>query len=320
MNISSRTRFRKRKGSVTVLFMVVLPALLILSAVAINIAYLQLSRTELMVASDLAAHAGGRALSANQSIESARDHAIRTAALNRVAGRPLDLGRSSGANEIEFGVSAQTSNSAYSKFQFSESNSASARRMNAIRINAKQEGIAVYFPGLMPISSIKTGFSTVSMQVDRDIALVFDRSGSMRFFEQTWPRGTDPRSPAALNAATDAGILIRTVRSRDRNGNPTSFNYSYARGQDQDRLDYFLWNEHFKITPPALTPWEKLVNATETFVGLLSETPNEEMVSVTTYASNARNDLPLSENYVNILDNLRGQDINGATAIGTGMM
>lgn len=299
--------------------MLVLPVLLILSAVAINLSYLQLSRTELMVASDLSAHAGGRALSARQSIDAARDLAISTAALNRVAGRPLRLNGSGGSSQIEFGTSTQTTNSEYSKFQFTEINSTSARRLNAIRIHGRQDGIAVFFPGLMPASTIKTEFSSVSMQVDRDIALVFDRSGSMRFFQSVWPDNVNPRSPDALSAASEAGVLNRTVVKRDNNGNPTGYNYSYARGQDQDKLDYFLWNEHFKLMPPARSPWEKLLKATDAFVGLLSETPNEELVSVTTYSSNARNDLSLSENYSAIMSNLYSQDVNGGTAIGLGM-
>ncbi len=312
-------RRNSRRASIMVLFLLVIPVLLILSAVAINLAYLQLSRTELMVANDFAANAGGRALSAKQSITEARDLAIQTASMNRVAGRPLQLDGANGANQIEFGISAQTTNSVYSKFRFNEMNSTTARRMNAIRVNGKQEDIAVYFPGLMPATTVKTEFSSVSMQVDRDIALIFDRSGSMRDFQSNWPSNVNPRSSSAMNAAVTAGIMTKTVAKRDKNGNPISYNYSYARGQDQNKLDYFLWNEHFKLSPRAETPWEKLVKATDAFVGLLSETPNEELVSVTTYSSGVRNDLPFSENYLAIMENLRAQDVNGATAIGWGM-
>ena len=299
----------RRRGAVVILFMVVLPALLILSAVAINLAYLQLSRTELMVANDLASNAAGRALSAKQSVSAARDMAISIASSNQVAGRPLTLDSSTGANQIEFGISSQTTNSQYSKFRFDEVSSLSAKRLNAVRVNGKQENISVYFPGLLPSNStFNTQFSSVSMQVDRDITLVFDRSGSMREFEETWPSGYNPRSTASLDAATAAGIL-RKSGSR----------YFYTSGQDQYTLDYFLWNNYFKIQPPARTKWEKLVDATDALMGLLSETPNTELVSVTTYSSDARNDLPLSENYLSAMSNLRSQEVNGATAIGSGM-
>jgi Ca-activated chloride channel homolog len=299
----------RRRGAIVILFMVVLPALLILSAVAINLAYLQLSRTELMVANDLASNAAGRALSAKQSVSAARDMAVSIASANQVAGRPLTLDSSTGANQIEFGVSSQTTNSQYSKFRFDEVSSLSAKRLNAVRVNGKQENISVYFPGLLPSNStFQTHFSSVSMQVDRDITLVFDRSGSMRDFEMTWPSGYNPRSAAAMNAAANAGILRKSGSK-----------YNYTSGQDQNTLDYYLWNDYFQLQPPALTKWEKLVNATDALMGLLSETPNTELVSVTTYSSSARNDLPLSEDYLGIMSNLRSQEVNGGTAIGDGM-
>ena len=96
-------------------------------------------------------------------------------------------------------------------------------------------------------------------------------------------------------------------------------NYRYVSGENQHTVEYYLWNNYFKIQPKAQTPWEKLLDATDSFMGLLSETPNTELVSVTTYSSNVRNDLPLSENYQSAMSNLRGQDVNGATAIGWGM-
>ena len=123
-----------------------------------------------------------------------------------------------------------------------------------------------------------------------------------------WPSGYNPRSNAAMNAATNAGI-VRKSGSK----------YYYNSGQDANTLDYFLWNNHFKLQPVARTKWEKLVDATDALMGLLSETPNTELVSITTYSSNARNDLPLSENYVGAMSNLRSQEVNGATAIGSGM-
>ena len=121
--------------------------------------------------------AGGCALSAKQSVDAVHDLAISTSALNRVTGKPLRLHGSGVSNQIEFGVSTRPTNSEYSRFWFPELHSTSTGRMNAIRVHGNQEGIAVYFPGLMPAATLKTEFSSLSMQVDRDIALIFDRSG-----------------------------------------------------------------------------------------------------------------------------------------------
>jgi hypothetical protein len=141
--------------------MLVLPVLLILSAIAINLAYLQLSKSDLTGTNDLFSKAGGRALSAKQSVDAVHDLAISTSALNRVTGKPLRLHGSGSSNQIEFGVSTRPTNSEYSKFWFTELHSTSTGRMKAV---------------------------------------------------------------------TDVGILIPAVSKRNKDGNPTSHNFSYARG------------------------------------------------------------------------------------------
>ena len=57
-----------RHGNIVALTALLLPVMLIIAAMAINIAYLQLTRTELMVATDAASRAGGRAISNYQNI------------------------------------------------------------------------------------------------------------------------------------------------------------------------------------------------------------------------------------------------------------
>ncbi len=92
----------RRVGAILPLFALILPVLAIIAAFTINIAYLQLTRTELMVATDAAARAGGRAISQSQSqedvtpaeiIQDAITAAQATAALNTVAGGPLTVAR-----------------------------------------------------------------------------------------------------------------------------------------------------------------------------------------------------------------------------------
>ena len=78
-----------RKGAVAPLFACLLPVLFMLSGFAINVAYMQLRSTELKVATDAAAHAGGRAMSIYQTTDAGYQHAQRIAALNEVGGQPL---------------------------------------------------------------------------------------------------------------------------------------------------------------------------------------------------------------------------------------
>ena len=70
-----------------VLFVILLPVMILFSGIAINMAYMQLTTTELKVATDAAAKAGGRAMSIHQTTDSAMNFARSTAAANLVAGR-----------------------------------------------------------------------------------------------------------------------------------------------------------------------------------------------------------------------------------------
>ena len=76
---------------------ILLPVMAILAAFCINLAKMQLTRTELIVATDCAAKAGGRAFSELQTVDAAKTAAIATAALNSVNGEPLQLRETSSA-------------------------------------------------------------------------------------------------------------------------------------------------------------------------------------------------------------------------------
>ena len=103
---------RQRRGGIVVLLAAILPILFLLSAFVINLAYVQLCRTELMVATDAAARSGGRAMSHYQNVEDAKTAAQVTAALNNVAGVPLQVSFSDEDNEIEFGDSITSGSTA----------------------------------------------------------------------------------------------------------------------------------------------------------------------------------------------------------------
>ena len=74
MNGSRMVRFgnrineKSRRGSVMALMAFLLPVLALLAAFCINSAQMQLNRTELIVATDASARAGGRAFSEVQTV------------------------------------------------------------------------------------------------------------------------------------------------------------------------------------------------------------------------------------------------------------
>ena len=76
-----------RAGAIMPMFALLLPVLLIFAGFAVNLAYMQLCSTELKIATDAAAHAGGRAMSLRQTsdIEASIDETIAQAELTAQA-------------------------------------------------------------------------------------------------------------------------------------------------------------------------------------------------------------------------------------------
>ncbi|WP_153555282.1 VWA domain-containing protein [Roseimaritima sediminicola] len=306
---------RRRRGSVLVLLAFLLPVLAILAVFTINSAYMQLTRTELMVATDAAARAGGRGLSEYQDVDMAKEAARITAAQNSVAGSPLRL--STAANgDIEFGMATPMVNSP-SKFGFTPvsiadvvaGETANAVRVAGRRVVGSQSG---------PVNMIMSGFvseaifqpqqSAVAMQVDRDIVLVLDRSGSMSWKEYDWPRGKSPWYTSTLVAGVAAGKL------RVRKGN-----YYYAPGVDQYEYQDWAWEEHYELGEAPPMPWDNLVSAVAAFLEVLDGTPQTERVALASYASSGSLDLHLTSDYDAVMAELATLGPNGSTAIGMGM-
>src|SRR3954462_7889286 len=98
-----KMHFTNRRGAMLVLIALCLPVCLIMAAFAINVAWMQLVRTELRTSTDAAARAGAKELSLAQSTSVARTAAKDAAKRNLVAGAPLLLAD----NDIEFGNSTQ---------------------------------------------------------------------------------------------------------------------------------------------------------------------------------------------------------------------
>src|ERR1700748_671089 len=94
-----KTRSNSRRAAMLVLIALCLPLCIIMAAFAINVAWMQLVRTELRTSTDAAARAGAKELSLAQSVTAARQVAKDTAAKNLVAGVPLQLADS----DIVFG-------------------------------------------------------------------------------------------------------------------------------------------------------------------------------------------------------------------------
>ncbi|HEY6564701.1 MAG TPA: pilus assembly protein TadG-related protein, partial [Pirellulaceae bacterium] len=196
-NPAARRYFRTgpgaRRGAVLPLFALMLPVLLILAGIAVNVSYMQLTRTELKVATDAAARAAGRAFSEYQSVDQALAYAQSTAQANRVAGQPLSLNTTDDTGDIRFGQSSRTGSSRYTFTARSTSSvrslaqTASAVQITGRRNNGSSSGtVSLPFRLFGSASTFQPTLTSICTQVDRDIALILDRSGSMAESMYRW--------------------------------------------------------------------------------------------------------------------------------------
>lgn len=213
MNLRQRkNRKLNRRGAMLVLIAVCLPLFLIMAAFAVDVAYMQLVRTELRTSTDAAARAGAKELSLSQSTAVARDRAKEVARRNLVAGKPLELAN----GDIVFGNGVQANEA--SRFKFT----AGGTKPNAVQVTGRRTKgsptgpVDLLFAGVLGVKQFQPVELATSTQLDRDICLVVDRSGSMMWTltSSSLPKGApdcgppDPRSRwGALAVALEAFLL-----------------------------------------------------------------------------------------------------------------
>ncbi|MEM7477386.1 MAG: VWA domain-containing protein [Planctomycetota bacterium] len=316
--MTARRNAPNRKGNILVLMCFLLPVLFMVSALTINLAYVQLSRTELMVATDAATRAGSRALSELQDVDGAIEAARITAAMNTVSGTPLTIDTADNAGHVQFGMAGlQAGSSRYDFTPYITSQvrsgavAANALRINGNRMTTSGGAVSLPFPSFGLPDQVDLFTQSVAMQVDRDIALVLDRSGSMGWSPSwSWPSGYSPWNYNTFDAAVAAGVLYYSYPY-----------YYYSSGVNSHSFQQWAWEHHFGLDTDIMprTPWENLLIAVEEFLNVLDGTVQTEMVSLSSYQSSATTDLPLQTNYQNILDELDTLSPNGGTAIGYGI-
>ncbi len=308
MRIQARKRYQfVRRGAVAPLFALLIPIVMLVCGVVVNIAYMQLNKTELRVATDAAARAAGRAFSEYQDADVAIDYAVTTAGMNNVGSKPLQIRPQDSYHEIEFGTSRREGNG-YGRYSFTPVTTQSVRngtqRATAIRIHGKRDAsslggtINMLFSGFGPFDEFSPVAQATSTQLDRDIALVLDRSGSMA--EKVIDYGEYYDSSTGW---TDEAMRIEYQEWRSDYDN-----WRYQRGQNN--------------STPRHCRWKTLELAVGAFLDVLDNTVQNEMVSVTSFSSGstpATLDQPLTTDYDLIRDELSSRRIWGGTAIGEGM-
>jgi Flp pilus assembly protein TadG len=152
-----------------------MPVFVLMAAIAIDLAWMQLVRTELRTATDSASRAGAKTLSLRQSEGLARAAAVEAAGRNSVAGTQLAIRPA----DVTFGQSTQANPNA--RFAFTTGGSP----VNAVQVRgSRTEGSAagavdLFFGSMLNTEQFEPTLTATSTVLDRDIAIVIDRSGSM---------------------------------------------------------------------------------------------------------------------------------------------
>ncbi|MBA4031550.1 MAG: hypothetical protein C0478_11770 [Planctomyces sp.] len=182
-----------RRGAMLVLVAVVIIALLAMTMFTVDVAYMQLVRTELRAATDASAKAGMEALRRTQDADAAVAAAIATAAANKVGGESLLLT----VDQVELGAALRNADNSVS---FSAGQLPyTAVRVNSAMTNDSAAGpVPLFFGGVFGINTFQPTRSAVSASTEVEICFAIDRSHSMCFdltgVDWSYPPGT-PRTP-----------------------------------------------------------------------------------------------------------------------------
>lgn len=175
-----RCRFKRgksrtvRSGAMLVLILLLLVGFMVTVAFSIDIAQMNLAKTQLRTATDAAAKAAAQTLSTTQDIDQAIASGQAFAETNTVVGTPLLIN----AADFSFGRSQLSNNG---RFVFSPSST----QINSVRVlgrrsNGSPSGpVPLFFGNFLGVDFFEPENVSAATFIERDVVLVVDRSGSM---------------------------------------------------------------------------------------------------------------------------------------------
>lgn len=245
-NMPSRPRTRQRSGTTAVAMALMLPVVLAVASYTINVAYMELARTELQITIDVSTRAAGRVLAVTGNQQLAMEAAETFMKENPFANEKMTLS----ATDIAFGVSTRMNEN--ERYLF-----ASGRNPNSVKLLANGNiSVPMLFPTFSaPITfrPIKTSTCTT---VELDISIVLDRSGSMAFSSSEisgsgtpaaaplgWSFG-DPVPPNSrwLDAVEAVNRFLELMESSGQDEHVSLATYS-----DKARTDVELGDNYLRI-------------------------------------------------------------------------
>ncbi len=211
MQMPARVRKRmQRRGAMVPLFAVVIIVLLAAALFSVDIAYIQLSCTQLRSAVDNSAKAAAAALANGATPEEAKAIAIEVASKNNVGGRQLSID----ASQIELG-SLRPQSSGRWTFLPSESPLVAARIDVRLQENESGGPLSLFFGRVFGVNEFRPSSRATAGNLQTDIVLAYDRSHSMCFdctgVDWQYPPGVPPPYESIKYAPSNTGTRWQSL-------------------------------------------------------------------------------------------------------------
>lgn len=254
---NARRRMINRKGAMLPVVAFMMPIIMIFVGYSINIAYMELAKTELRVTCDSAAKAALVNYGVSQNQSTARSFARTIAANNKVCGQTVSIPN----GNFQFGNSTKQANGSY---LFTQGGSP----VNSVKVNSSRS-VALPFGSMIATGNYTATGSSYATRVSHDIVLVLDRSASMAFdlsgSQFVYPADRTQYSPlqsyfmtpsptasrwAALDSAVDSFISVLQARNLDVKVALVTYAESYSMGNyssTQASLDVTLTSNYSSV-------------------------------------------------------------------------
>lgn len=205
-----------RRGGVMVFLVSAVVTLLAFAMITVDVASMQLARTQLRAASDAAAKAGAEALLRTQNTTATKRAAVDMGALNSVGGQPLKLANS----DVTIGTSTRQTDGSWTF-------ASGGTRPNAVRVNAAMSGdtgtLNLAFGKIFGAGTFQPVKTSTASVLEQEVCLALDRSASMAYDlsgeDRSYPAGRDyedaPHSTASRWAALNSAVKAYLAAAND---------------------------------------------------------------------------------------------------------
>lgn len=241
-----------------------LPMIMIVIGYSVNIAYMELARTELRLTSDSAAKSALVNFGANQNQSTAITFAKSIAANNQVCGNTLTIPN----GNFLFGNATKGSGGVYAF-------TSGGTPINSVQVTTSAT-VSLPFGSLISSGTYTCSETSIATRISHDILLVLDRSSSMAFdlsgTEFSYPPDRQAYSPlqsyftspsttasrwSSLTAAVNSFIAVLQARNLDVHVGLVTYAETYSLGNysaTEASLDVQLTSNYSSI-PTAMNVW-----------------------------------------------------------------